>query len=387
MSGRATSALVPRDGASWLRVSATGPDLDVAWERAREAMSREAVQALGEREGFRIEDLRELDVAAPDPAHAARWLARRAPSECVVRAGPEAATVRIDALVARRGESGLTQRQRYARDGAEGRIRVEALEFHLAEHCNLRCAHCCNMSPYLAERFLSLDEVERLAAITARTFDCDVFKIMGGEPLLHPDITAVLEILRRARVSPIVRLFTNGLLLSKMDDAFWRALDQLTVSVYASAPVKPALLDDVREKARRFDVVLNVKRVDSFSRVLRAEREDDDAAVRATHAACWLRHRCMILRDGHFYTCTHAAYFREFGERILHDPAPAPPGLDAVPLDAPDFGEAVLAYLNRGEPLAACRYCHGGDGPTLPHAQLRKKDVIAGRLEETPEPS
>ena len=53
---------------------------------------------------------------------------------------------------------------------------------------------------------------------------------------------------------------------------------------------------------------------------------------------------------------------------------------DGVPLTTPALGEALVEYLNRAEPLASCRFCHGGAGPLAAHTQLTKADVRAGRL-------
>src|SRR4029077_1053151 len=91
--------------------------------------------------------------------------------------------------------------------GEGGRVRVEAFELHVVEHCNLRCANCCNMSPLVPERTLTVAEVADLCARMAAVLDVDVFKIMGGEPLLHPDIAGVLQAIRRSGISPRVRLF------------------------------------------------------------------------------------------------------------------------------------------------------------------------------------
>jgi hypothetical protein len=207
---------------------------------------------------------------------------------------------------------------------------------------------------------------------------------MGGEPLLHPQITEVLRAIRRSGISETVRLFTNGLLLHTMDDEFWAALDELTISNYTSAPGKPAVLDAVRAKARAFDVVLNIKPVAEFSEVMRAEREADPVEVRRTYEGCWLRHRCMVVRRGKFYMCTRAAYADEFHRDLLQrahpdDHAEAIVG-DGIALTTPDLGEALVTYLNRSEPLVSCRFCHGGAGPLAPHTQLSKADVRAGRL-------
>jgi hypothetical protein len=360
---------------------------DVALERLlaglRHASSHAELSARGVEGPFRVEDLLAVGgtVAGAEVEPAGRWLRRRLARDTVVEVlAGEAST--LSATFARRGARPTSQRQRYER--ALGRVRVEAFELHVVEHCNLRCTACCNMSPYLAEHTLGVAEIEAMCRTMAEHLDVDVFKIMGGEPLLHPQITEVLRAIRRSGISETVRLFTNGLLLHTMDDEFWAALDELTISNYTSAPGKPALLDAARAKARAFDVVLNIKPVAEFSEVMRAEREADPAEVRRTYEGCWLRHRCMVVRRGKFYMCTRAAYADEFHRDLLHgahpdDHAAALAG-DGVALSSPALGEAIVEYLNRAEPLVSCRFCHGGAGPLAAHTQLSKADVRAGRL-------
>ncbi len=351
----------------------------------RSVSSRERLAPRGFPVGFRWEDLVRVEAVLTDEAGETAWLRRRLPRETSlsVRTGTDRVELRV--RFARRGFLPTSQRARYERSPEHGgRIRVEAFELHVVEHCNLRCAHCCNMSPYLQRKVLSPGEVERQCALMARQLVVDVFKIMGGEPLLHPAITEVLRAVRRSGISSTVRLFTNGLLLPRMDEAFWRELDHLTISNYASAPVPEAVLADAAEEARRFDVVLNVKPVSAFSEVMRADRVADDARVQATYDACWLRHRCMVVRDGRFYKCTRAAYAADFHRRLLAgahpDDAARAAEAAGVPHSSPDLGEALLAHLNQAEPLASCRFCHGGDGPLLPHVQLGIGDLRAGRL-------
>lgn len=383
-------AVVRRDaGGDLLDVEVAVDDRgDSALERLlaalRHATSQAELVARGVAGAYRVEDLLAIDaaVADDDGARAERWLRRRLAKETAVQVRARDGRARARATFARRGDRPTSQRKIYER--ADGRTRVEAFELHVVEHCNLRCAHCCNMSPYLAERTLSVAEIDAMCRTMAAHLRVDVFKIMGGEPLLHPEITAVLRAIRASGISETVRLFTNGLRLHAMDDEFWGALDELTISNYVSAPVKPALLAQAREKARAFDVVLNVKPVGEFSEVMRAAREDDDAAVRRTFERCWLRHRCLVVRRGRFYMCTRAAYAEEFHRDLVHGAHPddrdAALAGDGVPLDAPDLGAALLAYLNRAEPLASCRFCHGGEGPVAAHTQLSKADVGAGRL-------
>jgi hypothetical protein len=378
--------------------AATDGHGDVALERLvaalRHATSHAELSARGVEGPFRVEDLLAVavTVAGEEVGPAQRWLRRRLARDTAIEvrgdAPPETASAgssagsTMAATFARRGARPTSQRERYERVG--GRIRVEAFELHVVEHCNLRCTACCNMSPYMAEHTLSVAHIEAMCRTMAEHLDVDVFKIMGGEPLLHPHISEVLRAIRATGISETVRLFTNGLLLHTMDDEFWAALDELTISNYTSAPVKPALLDAARAKARAFDVVLNVKPVAEFSEVMRGEREPDPAAAQRTYDGCWLRHRCLVVRRGKFYMCTRAAYADEFHRDLLHgahpeDHAAALAG-DGVALTTPELGEALVEYFNRAAPLVSCRFCHGGAGPLAAHTQLSKADVRAGRL-------
>ncbi|MET0286903.1 MAG: radical SAM protein [Polyangiales bacterium] len=353
----------------------------------RELSSEHVLMRAAIERGYRVEDLLVLELSAPAEAWDTlrAWWARRLLPETALRF-VEAPTFSARGLFAERGEVPTSQRKLYAQ--VEGRVRVEAFELHVTEHCNLRCTHCCNTSPYLPPKTLEPAFIADTLATMSRVLHADVFKIMGGEPLLHPHITEVLRVVRESGVADVVRLFTNGLLLSRMDDDFWRALDQLTVSTYSSAPVREEHLALIEEKADRFDVVLNVKPVQHFSQVMHDARRRDDAAVRETWDACWLRHRCLVARDGRFYICTRAAYLEDLHARVqLQDPfadARERRLADSVALDDPRLDERLLALLNRGEPLNSCRFCLGGDGPRETHTQLGRDDVRAGRLRRLP---
>jgi organic radical activating enzyme len=380
---------------SALRLCVTGQDPEALLVGLRERSARPAVRALGRDVGYRIEDLARAVVAVPGDdgawpaARVAAWLARRLghPVDAIgviERPGPLALAVELGARVGR-----SPQRVRYA-PGADGRVRVEAFELHVAEHCNLRCANCCNMSPLVAERLLGVDEVAAFTRRMATVLVADVVKIMGGEPLLHPELPAILRVLRASGIGERVRLFTNGLLLAGMPDAFWEALDELTISNYASAPVKPAVLAMVRARANRHDFVLNVKPVDEFTQVLSPRYQADAARVQETYDRCWLRHRCLVVRQRRFYMCTRAAYADDFLHRVAHEAPPEPLDRagDGIAIDDPELGSALAAYLERSEPLGACRYCFGGDGETEPHYQLTRAEVDRGvlsrRLQQAP---
>ncbi|HEX4382213.1 MAG TPA: radical SAM protein [Myxococcales bacterium] len=374
-------ALQLREGNLLACVTARGSlfeRLTAALVELRQVSARESVRRLGLDRGFRLEDVTAAQLRIPgsdDPAFAESFLRRRLPQGTAFSIVPGSFSLAV-CFAGRIG--GAPARQRYETE--QGRVRVEAFELHVTEHCNLRCANCCNMSPLVPEKFLTVEETRALCERMSRVLIADVFKIMGGEPLLHPDIAGVLRAVRSTSIGDRVRLFTNGLLLPSMPDAFWEALDELTISDYSSAKLKPAVLDLAQERSARHGFVLNVKPVNEFSQVLAPSYRD--SGVQRTFERCWLRHRCLIVRQGRFYMCTKAAYMADFLEHAAHDETPA--GFDrsgdGIPVDAPDLLDALTSYLNRAEPLAACSYCFGSDGAVEPHYQLKRSEVREGVL-------
>jgi organic radical activating enzyme len=358
--------------------------LRVAVQNLRILVSQFNLKPHGIAFGFGLEDLAALTVRVGDPRRleevgerVQRYLDPDCRLAVVPGLLPAGVAVELEAVFRKKGEHLDPARRHYQIVG--GRLRVESLELHAVEHCNLRCAGCDAMSPFNPERFLSLAEAGRVLDRLAPLVRADVFKLMGGEPLLHPEIVALLERVRASGIGRVLRLTTNGLLLHRMPDAFWRALDRLTVSNYASAPIPPAHVALIRERAEAFDVVLNLKWIDQFNQIERTQPIDDAEAVQAIYDDCWIRHRSLIVRDGVFYKCTRAAYLDDFRARLGLPAYPGDPprfrAADGLALDEPDFQARALAYLNDPRPLAGCRFCLGAAGPLVPHTQLTRKRV------------
>lgn len=283
--------------------------------------------------------------------------------------------VEIEGVFLKKGEYKGSQRK-YEVIG--NKIRVESFELHIVEHCNLRCHMCDAMSPYNPEKFLKLEDIATNMTFLAKHIKADIFKLMGGEPLLHPQIVDIISIVRESRITDTIRLTTNGLLLHKMPDDFWRGLDRLTVSNYSSSPMKEKHVRMAHEKARAFNVVLNLKYIDQFNGVMIKKPIDDKDRVQRIYDNCWVRHRSLVIRNGIFFKCTRAAYMddfrREFG--VCHhedDPSSFNEG-DGIKMDENFFVNA-LEYLNAESPLNSCRYCFGASGKLIPHRQMTKKEV------------
>jgi 7,8-dihydro-6-hydroxymethylpterin dimethyltransferase len=89
----------------------------------------------------------------------------------------------------------------------------------LNDHCNLRCPICYAASGPHRPAFKSLATVERmLDAVVRNEGEPDVVQLSGGEPTLHPDFFAILD-LCKARPIKHLMVNTNGIRIAT-DAAF-----------------------------------------------------------------------------------------------------------------------------------------------------------------------
>ena len=95
--------------------------------------------------------------------------------------------------------------------------RLRQIYFYLTGECNLRCRHCWIAPKCVPEdtsksqTALSLD-LFRSILEQAKPLGLASVKLTGGEPLLHPDISEIIEIIRQHDLR--MTMETNGVLLS-----------------------------------------------------------------------------------------------------------------------------------------------------------------------------
>ena len=90
---------------------------------------------------------------------------------------------------------------------------LNQIYFYLTEGCNLQCRHCWISPKYQANGrtypFLDFD-LFRSIVQQAKPMGLCAVKLTGGEPLLHPQIREILELVRKEDIS--LNMETNGVL-------------------------------------------------------------------------------------------------------------------------------------------------------------------------------
>ena len=91
------------------------------------------------------------------------------------------------------------------------------LEYHVADHCNLNCKYCTHYSPLVQEPvFTDLEKFKLdLQLLKERIDDIGVIRILGGEPLLNPQLSEFITYTRRLYPKAVITVVTNGLLIER----------------------------------------------------------------------------------------------------------------------------------------------------------------------------
>jgi hypothetical protein len=230
---------------------------------------------------------------------------------------------------------------------------LHSLEMHVTDHCNLNCKGCGHFSCVSPELFADPERFDRDMRRLAELFDgIEIISLLGGEPLLHPDVLAFPASARAAFPGAQVHLVTNGLLVPRMPDSFWEELARLDVRLNISDyPIKR---DDetIRAKAERFGVDLWYSEARSEFYAIPLD-ETGACDRRTSFSKCRELANCPFLQDGRIYPCAYAplAHIMEerFDMRLPVEPA------DSVDIYGGIDGIGIMEFLARAIPF--CRFC------------------------------
>jgi hypothetical protein len=116
-------------------------------------------------------------------------------------------------------------------------IAIPSLDIEIAKSCNLSCDGCSHFSNLSGlKTLLTADDVAASVDVWAPHLRPRLFRVLGGEPFICPDVLASVAAIRAAFPDARIDIFTNGLLLKhdKFDDYFGASLAALGARVRVS---------------------------------------------------------------------------------------------------------------------------------------------------------
>jgi organic radical activating enzyme len=239
------------------------------------------------------------------------------------------------------------------------------LEINVTTHCNLRCHACSHLSPVAGVWQVEPDVLKADLIALSKAYRPSYVRLLGGEPLLHDRLSEVLEAVKASGISPVTQICSNGLLISRVDEAVWSYVDELELSIYPVRGYDRDWLSMLQEIAGR-GVNLKLELISNFRESFAAEKNPDVDLVRRIYRTCMIAHTwlCHTLHNGVFYKCPQAAFVSELKSM--------PPETDGVKVhaEAGSLASQLYSYLTTSEYLETCAYCLGSAGALSPHHQV-----------------
>lgn len=262
------------------------------------------------------------------------------------------------------------------------RLFLHSVDQIVTERCSLRCRNCSNLMQYY-QKPLNCDLEEMFAAVDALIGQVDEindFRVIGGEPLMNPDVHLVVR--KLVPISKIKRVvvYTNGTLCPRTEQMADFAHDKVLF-----------IVTDYGRLSRNLKALIALLDQNGIAYYLNPAVEWNDCSGLSRHDYTTDQLRRM------FAGCCTKNLLTLSGTRLYHCPFLANAArLRAMADNSADYVELVSKmspsdlrrrlefFIRRADLFPGCNYCDGRtwDGKAIPAAIQADKPLPYKRYEE-----
>jgi MoaA/NifB/PqqE/SkfB family radical SAM enzyme len=254
------------------------------------------------------------------------------------------------------------------------------LDIPIVDHCNLNCKYCATFSPIAEETFLDVQKTSldlyKLSEIT--NGEIEDITLSGGEPLLHPKLIEIMEVVRKSFPCGEIIIITNGILLNKQPNEFWNVCRKNRINITITHyPIKLDF-ESLKDKAKKEAVSLgywgagwwgnNAPIKNMWTRPLDLNGTQD---LEHSWKYCHEANNCIRLENGMIYPCVTIYSVRHFNKYFDTNMVVSPD--DVLELDSVRNLDEILTFLSTPKPF--CRYCKRKDITTGLKWEISKKEI------------
>ncbi len=253
---------------------------------------------------------------------------------------------------------------------------IEHLDYHLADHCNLNCASCSTFSPIAPPRLAKPEEFkEDIAQLHSIVGDRLIrLHLLGGEPLLHPEIEFFISTARDIFPYARIDVTTNGILTTKMSDSFWETLRTSRVDLKLTRyPIQidyDAIIALAHDKGV-FAFSAGDEPIRCFRRIPLNPR--GTSSIYTTYLQCPYNN-CPQLRNGKLFRCPASGMSDILNTAMESEGIRAYrfelSSLDYLDIHQSPSLEEVMDFLS--DPIPFCQYCEMNKATDIPWEKSKK---------------
>lgn len=260
------------------------------------------------------------------------------------------------------------------------------LETDIIDNCNLRCRHCSHHSPYMDKGVYNLNQFENDVRNLSKVLHVEKFRILGGEPLLNPNLKKYLEIARKFNLADNIGVCTNGTLLDLVNEELLSKMDFLDISLYPSLG-KPSL-EKIQKNINRLLLIdktkISVEEWKYFRTTETLVENKDEKLVRKIWNLCYVKDGAHAIYKGYYVRCTASQHKGQFLKKtgVAGAKNLLVPGAGGLNLNIANLEEELIKYINSDIPLEACKLCLGVSSKRIQHLQRNGQNQSKIRTEE-----
>lgn len=236
-----------------------------------------------------------------------------------------------------------------------GNCILPQVEMHVIDCCNLSCRGCTHFSPIFAYHIPNVNDrlrdIEKLKMLFSHIA---VFNILGGEPLLNPQLNQYICKIRELLPKTHIVLVTNGLLIPRIEEELLACIreNQVLVSISEYEPTHK-IIDQITERLEAFGITYRLRSFDAkqkFNKPL-------SLSANSIHKRKCISDGCVNLYEGKISRCPTLMYINHFNE-VFHTDLP---DVGIIDLYSVHDGNELLDMLQQKVPL--CRHCIENEMP------------------------
>ena len=193
--------------------------------------------------------------------------------------------------------------------------RLKQFDVNIADHCNMKCKGCLRFSnlvdkPVFADYDRMIKDWERLKDLF---WGVQRIKLMGGEPMLNPDLCKYIVEARRIFPDADIMVTTNAILINEKCVELFETMKKnyvyFDISLYEPMEKHLGRVEEILKSSNVWYVVNHSK--GDFSKIICDKPlYDKDEAYRT----CFASH-CHHLREGKISVCSRPQYIHILNER------------------------------------------------------------------------
>jgi len=232
------------------------------------------------------------------------------------------------------------------------------VQIHAVDHCNLNCRGCDAFAPLVNNCYADIEviknDLQRLSELT--NGEIGTLTVSGGEPLQNHMLPEILDAARMSFPGQKLKVITNGILLEKAPDEFWKSCKKNDATI--ALTLYPIAIDvkKINDIAASYGVRLvyqddtDIRAKTLYSSPLDPLGKQD---TRVNYKLCFMANKNIVLENGRMYTCPTIAHIKYINEAFHQNFAVSES--DYIDIYKAESFKEISGFLRK--PMPFCRYC------------------------------